>query len=117
MVIDGYDYKFKRTPYAQAEIAAMCPGRNIQNLSQVIAGDDTFATLDGVAKIVAILSRAYERAEAWENPTHEVHTLTAERILDLEQEAYEQVVSEAFGAFAADGEQQINAKPIKKKTK
>lgn len=112
MIIHGREVKFRRTVLGNCEIAEICPDKDINKLIDLISGD--FVTAQTAAAVViAALSKGYEMARHFEDPSYVMHPCTQEEAMLLDSEEFNTLFSEALDAFTADGKTTVEAEAPK----
>lgn len=111
MIVHGREVNFRLTVGAQIELCKLCPGEDISRLGELVGEDKTVRTLETLAKMAAILSKADADARDYEGES--VKPLTYEEALTLKGEEFQAMEKEAMAAFHADGKPTVEAKPAK----
>ena len=116
MLVNGREVGFRRSVRASADLAEICPGKNIERFGELISGKDatTATSVAALAALAAVISEAWckhmtKMGEEAPEP------LTIDEILDLEEDEYNKVITEASNCFRKDGERTVEAKPAPKK--
>jgi hypothetical protein len=116
MIIHGRDVKFRRTVLGNCEIAEICPDKDINRFTELISGD--YATAQTAAAVfIAALSKGYEMAQRFEDPSYVMHPCTQEEAMLLDSDEFNALFSEALDAFKADGKTTVEAEAPKRSKK
>lgn len=114
MKIHGREVSFRRTVLGNCEIAEMCPKKDINKFEELLKGD--YATAQtAAAKFVVAMSKGYEMNQRFENPEYEMHPLTLEELMLLDNDEFNDLFEEALHAFAQDGKTTVDAETTKGK--
>lgn len=101
MEIYGKEYGFKLTVGAACEIAERCPGGELKNVREIIAGNGSHAeTIRQRTELIVALSRGWAEAQKFETG-EDAPVLTAELLRSLSPAAFGDVFSAACEAFFA----------------
>lgn len=112
MIIHGREIKFRRTVMGNCEIAEICPDKDINRFTELVSGD--YATAQTAAAVfMAALSKGYEMAQKYEDPSYTMHPLTKEEVLLLDSDEFNDLFLEALDAFKADGKTTVEAEAPK----
>lgn len=114
MEIYGREYRFRLTVGAACDIADRCPGGELKNFRELIAGGALGAVTDGRIAFVCALSAGDEEARAFETPGREPKPLTPQLLRTLSLNDFTAVLAEATEAFATGLETSVGVKPAKK---
>lgn len=114
MEIYGREYRFRLTVGAACDIADRCPGGELKNFRELIAGGALGAVTDGRIAFVCALSAGDEEARSFEEPGYEPKALTPQILRTLSLNGFTEVLAEATEAFAAGLETSVGVKPAKK---
>lgn len=113
MIVYGKERGFLMTVGASAEIAKLCPGEKLENLSAVFSEDaGDAASLETTAKLICALNKGYEFNKKFSDPDYQPAPLTVEEVLSLTVNAFKDLQSEAVAAMVPKRE--IETEPIKK---
>lgn len=116
MQINGREIGFRRSVRATADLAEICPGKDITKLGELMNGG-TGQQLATGAVLIHALNKAYEQHQHIINPDHVVQPITVDEVMDLDENEYMQLLSEAMLTFKVDGETEIQTKPAPSKGK
>lgn len=116
MVINGRDIRFRRSVRATADLAEICPNKDISKLGELMAGG-TAQQMVTAAMLIHILNNAYEKHEHIVNPEYEANPISVDEIMDLDEVEFTALMTEAVAAFRMDGETDIATKPATGKGK
>lgn len=114
MIIHNKNIGFKLTTGATAEIANLCPDRDISKVGDLLSGAYADAVVN-CDKFMRILNKWYVRCEKFEG--READLLEEGECLTLDPEVYQSLMQEAMSAFARDTKTEVSAKPVKKAKK
>ena len=115
MNVYGKERGFLMTVGASAEIAKLCPGEKLENLSKVFGeGAGDAASLETTAKLIVALNKGYEENLHFTDPSHPAQPLTVPEVLSLTVDDFRQLQSEAVAAMLPKRE--IESEPVKKNT-
>lgn len=104
MRIYGKEVGFALTVGASAEVAAMCPGGDLNRVGELLQGD--FAeTAEFAAKFIVALNKGYVSKKKWEGETAE--EVCFEEIMSLDSRTFFDLQMEAMKAFGEDSEPEI----------
>lgn len=113
MIVYGKERGFLMTVGASAEIAKLCPGQKLENLSAVFSADAGDAdSLETTAKLICALNRGYETNQRFTDPSHKAEPLTVDEVLSLEVEDFKKLQAEAVAAMLPKRE--IQTESVKK---
>lgn len=111
------EIKLARTVWANMELAKICPGNDLGRIKEVLDTSDSLAQMQGILKIITILSEAYERKEKAQNPNYEPHPITEDELIEWTEDEIGAALNQALETFHKDGEQTVVAQPKKSKKK
>lgn len=111
------EIKLARTVWANMELAKICPGNDLGRIKEVLDTSDSLAQMQGILKIITILSEAYERKEKAQNPNYEPHPITEDELMEWTEDEIGAALNQALETFHKDGEQTVIARPKKSKKK
>lgn len=114
MEIYGRNYSFRLTVGAACDIADRCPGGELKNFRELIAGGPMGAVTDGRIAFVCALSNGDEEARSFEDPGWTPKALTPQILRTLSIPQFADVLAEATEAFAAGLETTVGVRPAKK---
>lgn len=113
MIVYGKERGFLMTVGASAEIAKLCPGQKLENLSAVFSADAGDAdSLETTAKLICALNRGYETNQRFTDPSHKADPLTVDEVLSLQVEDFKKLQAEAVAAMLPKRE--IQTESVKK---
>lgn len=113
MIVYGKERGFLMTVGASAEIAKLCPGQKLENLSAVFSADAGDAdSLETTAKLICALNRGYETNQRFTDPGHKAEPLTVDEVLSLQVEDFKKLQAEAVAAMLPKRE--IQTESVKK---
>lgn len=113
MTVYGKERGFLMTVGASAEIAKLCPGQKLENLSAVFSADAGDAdSLETTAKLICALNRGYETNQRFTDPSHKAEPLTIDEVLSLQVEDFKKLQAEAVAAMLPKRE--IQTESVKK---
>lgn len=117
MLVNGREVGFRRSVRASADLSEICPGKNIERFGELITGKDatTATQLTALAAMASVLSEAWCKHRAKSGADDVPEPLTIEEILDLDEDEYNVVITEASNAFRKDIEHTVEARPAPKK--
>lgn len=114
MIINGKERGLLLTVGASVEISDMCPQGDLSRLGEVF--DQAYGKqVRATVKMIAAMSRAYEDAKHFEDPSYEPDALTVNEILSLEPSAFRDLTNEAMKKFIADQTPTVEVEESKKK--
>ena len=114
MVINERERGFLLTIGASVEISELCPQGDLSRLSEVF--DQPYAKqVTATAKMISAMSRAYESAKHFEDPSYEPVPLTVNEILALDPGTFQELTAEATRKFIADQKTTVEVEESKKK--
>lgn len=114
MIIHGKERKFFLSVGAAAEVAKLCPDEDLARMGEVLEGKFS-QTVDGVAKIAAIMNRAHEENRAYMESGYIAEPVTEAEIKALGFSALQGLVEEIMSAFSADLQSTVKTEPEKKR--
>jgi hypothetical protein len=115
MKLNGRDLRFRRTIFAEVEVAKISPDRDPNRIAELLQGSFVEAQL-AAASFIRILNEAHEKQQAFRDPDYEPVFLTDDDVLNMESDDFAQAFVEAYSAWA--GEQPtVHAEPNKSKKK
>lgn len=114
MEIHGRDVNFRRTVLGNCEIAEMCPKKDINKFEELLKSDYATAQ-NAAAKFIVALSKGYEMNQRFENPGYEMHPLTVDELMLLDNDEFNDLFEAALHAFANDGKTTVDAEAPKRK--
>lgn len=113
MELYGKEYGFRLTVGAAAEIAELCPGKDIAQIGELIRNMAGLLNPDKI-KIIVALSRGYESARKFEDPAYTKKELTAELLESLDLVTYGKCYGEAMNALVDGLKITVQTEPAKK---
>lgn len=113
MRIYGKEVYFRLTVGSAAEIAALCPGGDLQRVGEMLEGSFT-QTAEFAAKFIVALNKGYVQQKKWEGETAD--EVCVDEIMSLDTQAFFEVQMEAMKSFNSDSEGEIETKESKKNT-
>lgn len=108
------DLQFKRTVWADIQLAKLAPGNNMKRLGEVLGSDDSTVQFETMMKVIRIMNEGYERQAHFNDPTHEMDVITMEELENLTEEELLELSNRAFADVANDGKTTVEAEPEKK---
>ncbi len=114
MEINGREIKFLRTVKATAEIAKLCPDKDISKLGVLFAKDFPTSVEVG-AKIIHFLNEGYEMNKHFADRSYKPQPLEEEEILCLDNDTYELLMNSAWKGLNNGAETTIEIEEPKKK--
>ena len=112
MIIYGREYKFFLTIGASVEIAELCPGGDIKRIGEVLNTEKPLGENIGVISgIVCALSKGAEVKKAFENVGYVPEPITKEISYSLDNNTYNELVSEAFAAYIGGKQTSVEVEP------
>lgn len=111
MIVHGREVNFRLTVGAQIELCKLCPSGDIGRLGELVGEDKAVQTMQTMAQMAAILSKADAEARAYEGES--VKPLTYEEALTLDGKEFQVMEKEAMAAFHADSKPTVEVKPAK----
>ena len=121
MELNGREVHFRRTIWATNAVMQMCPDSDISKFGDLLNGTapDQILTM---AAFLTILSEGYEQAKEFEERrkgnTYTKDPITMDEIMALEDmDVFNQLQTEAVGAWIADAKQTVESQPPKSKKK
>lgn len=115
MVVNGREIKFRRTVWANCEIADLSPDGKIERFGELLSSDSFATSMRTAAKFMAILSNGYEMSKAFEDPSYQMRPLSMEEALMLDDGTFADLMTEAGAAFAGDAKTTVETEEPKKK--
>lgn len=116
MEIHGREIKFRRTVLANCEIAEVCPDGDINKIDGLLHAK--YATAQkAAATIMSALSKGYEMEQKFNDPSYEMHPLTVDEVLLLDNDEFNALFVEALNVWADDGKVTVEAEEPKQKGK
>lgn len=114
MKIFGEEYGFMLTVGASAAIADLCPDGDLNRMGELLQGRFS-DTVNFTASFIVAMAAGFDDAKryAGEEITHK--PLTAEMVLSLPSDAFQEVQTAALAAFASDTKATVEVAPAKKK--
>lgn len=114
MKIHGREIGMRLTIGATLEIAKLTPHENIDEIGELI-GNSTFAgQMNLIVKFIVAMSKGYESAKRFEDPTYTPNPLTEEEILSLDMQTLTALQEAAFAAYKGDSEVTVEVEEPKK---
>jgi len=110
MQVNGREIGFRRSVRATADLAEICPNKDITKLGELMNGG-TGQQLATGAVLIHVLNDAYVRHERLEHPDADLKAITVDEIMDLDEETYMQLLAEAMLTFKVDGKTEVRTKP------
>lgn len=114
MIIHNKNIGFKLTTGASAEIANLCPDRDISKVGDLLSGAYADSIIN-CEKFARILNKWYVRCEKFEG--READLLEEGECLTLDPSTYQELIQEAMNSFANDSKTEVKSKPVKKTQK
>lgn len=108
------DLQFKRTVWADIQLAKLAPGNNMKRLGEVLGSDDSTVQFETMMKVIRIMNEGYERQAHFNDPTHEMDVVTMEELENLTEEELLELSNRAFADVVNDGKTTVEAEPEKK---
>ena len=116
MKLNGKEILFRRSVRATADLAEICPNKDIAKIGELMNGG-TGQQLATGAVLIHVLNAAYESHRAMTEPGYEPRAITVDEIMDLDETEYMTLMTEALAVFRADGQQDIASKPAPRRGK
>ena len=121
MKLNGREVHFRRTILATNAIMKMCPGEDLNRLTELFAGSQADQILT-MSAFITIMSEADEQARAFEaqrkGEAYEKDPVTMDEIMALEDmDVLVQLSNEAMEAWVKDSEVTVESAPHKTKKK
>lgn len=113
---DLKELKFKRTIWANIQLAKLAPGNNIQRLGEVLGSDDFTVQIGAMMSLIRIMNEGYERQAHFNDPTHEMDVITMEELENLTEEELVELSNRAFADLIEDGKTTVEAEQEKKES-
>lgn len=107
---------FRRSVKATAELAEICPDKDIAKLGELMKGG-TAQQLAAGAVLIRALNAGYESHRALVEPGYAANPITIDEIMDLDADEFAQLLAESIAVFRADGKTDIATKPAPRKGK
>lgn len=113
---NGREVLFRRSVKATADLAEICPDKDISKLGELMKGG-TGQQLATGAVLIRVLNAAYENHRALVEPGYVADPISVDEVMDLDADEFAELLVEAIAVFRADGQQDIATKPAPKKGK
>lgn len=115
MVIFGEEYGFMLTIGASAAIADLCPDGDLSRIEEVLDENKVAKVINFTAHFCEAMAKGFDDARRFsgEEVTH--RPLTADMVLALPKDAFQDVQAAAIAAFRGDTETTVEVAPSKKK--
>ena len=114
MIINGREIKFLRTVKATAEIAKICPDKDISNLT-VIFSQDFPTSVEAGAKIIHFLNEGYEMNKHVMDRSYKPQPLEVDEILCLDNDTFQLLMESAMKGLNNGAETSVEIEEPKKK--
>ncbi len=114
MQIHGREIGFRLTIGATLEIAKLTPHESIEEIGELIEHSTFAGQMHLIVKFIAAMSRGYEEAKRFEDPTHTPRPLTEDEVLSLDMQTLTALQAAAFAAYRGDSETMVEVEEPKK---
>ena len=110
MKINGTEYGFMLTAGAAVEIAALCPGGDLERFDEALTGKNTKETVEKQYRFAKILNDGY--VEFSRLMGRDAAQLDEKTMYNMPFGVYVKIKQEAFDAFSRGLQGEIDAEPI-----
>ena len=114
MKIRGREIQFLRTVKATADIAVLCPDKDIERVAELF-NSDLSTMLETGAKVIHYLNEGYEMNKAFDDPSYEPKVLSVEEIMYLDDGTYTELFQSAMASLNNGAETTVELEKSKKK--
>lgn len=111
MILNGREVNFAYTMRAAKALAEICPNRDMSLMGDALQGK--FGNIvDNQTAFIIAMNQAYNKSS--DHKDEEIKPITADELLDLSQDEFQEVFLDAAAAMDKDSKIHVETKPVKK---
>lgn len=115
MELNDREIGFRRSVYAEKEIAKISPNHDPSKLGKLLAGGDVVVALETMVTFIRALSEAYENHRKRKEPGYIPNPVTEDELMDESTDTVIELFNKAVEVFQEDGKTTVESEPPKGK--